>query len=350
MTGKDYGNADGRGTLSCIAFTGKGKILADRLASALGGEAMRCGEPLGLREWTADRFAASRALIFVGAAGIAVRAIAPYVKDKTADPAVVVADEEGRFAIPILSGHLGGANDLARAIGRVCGAVPVLTTATDVNSVFAVDEWARHQNCAIVNTGKIKEISGRLLAGGTVRVYSDWPVAGALPPGIQISEEGDCDMRVSLCAKTGDSSTESRDVLRLVPRIAVLGVGCRRGISQEAIEEAMAVLLTESGLCEQAVCGAATIDLKQNEPGLRAFCAAHKWPLYVYNAEQLREAAGSFASSAFVEQVTGVDNVCERAAVLAAGGPLRLKKRTGNGVAMAVALRPFEPTWRWLDE
>lgn len=350
MTGEDYTDAGGRRKLSCLAFTGKGKLLADRLASALGGEAMRCGDTLGLREWTADRFSVSRALIFVGAAGIAVRAIAPYVKDKTADPAVVVVDEEGRFAIPILSGHLGGANDLARAVGRVCGAVPVLTTATDVNGVFAVDEWARRQNCTIANTGKIKEISGRLLAGGTVRVCSDWPVAGALPPGIQISEEEDCDIRVSLRTKTGETRVDGKDVLQLVPRIAVLGVGCKRGVSQEAIEEAMAAVLAEAGLCEQAVCGAATIDLKKNEPGLQAFCAAHRWPLHIYSAEQLRETAGSFTFSAFVEQVVGVDNVCERAAVLAAGGPLWQKKRTRNGVAMAVALRPYELTWRWQDE
>ena len=326
-----------------IAFTEKGKRLADTLAAALGGEAMRCGEPLGLAEWTAAHFSAADALVFVGAAGIAVRAIAPYVRDKSTDPAVVVVDEAGRFAIPVLSGHLGGANDLARAIGRACGAVPVLTTATDVNGVFAVDEWAKHQNCAIPNVEKVKEVSSLLLADGTVRVRSDWPIEGDPTSGVCMAAEKDYNVLLSL-------RTRGKDVLRLVPRIAVLGVGCKRDTPQETIEAALTAMLGKSSLHEQAICAVATIDLKKNEPGLLAFCAAHGWPLYTYSAAQLQKASGNFSSSAFVERVTGVDNVCERSAVLAAGGPIRWKKVAGNGVAMAVALKPYQPDWRWRDE
>ena len=91
----------------------------------------------------------------------------------------MVLDECGRFAVPILSGHLGGANDLARALAAVCGAVPVITTATDANGVFAVDEWAKHQNCTVLEPERIKLVSGALLAGKTVQFASDWPIAGA---------------------------------------------------------------------------------------------------------------------------------------------------------------------------
>lgn len=332
-------------TPSCIAFTDRGKALADALASALGGVAARCGEPMRLKEWTAAHFRTGNALVFVGAAGIAVRAIAPYLRDKTTDPAVVVVDEGGRFAIPILSGHLGGANDLARSIAKVCGAIPVLTTATDINGVFAVDEWAKRQNCAILNPDKIRIISRRLLAGDTVRVRSDWPIQGEPPAGVAVTEDKDYDICLSVY-KTKDGEA----ALRVVPRIAVLGVGCKRETGREAIEAALTAALDGSGLCREAICGAATIDLKKDEPGLLAFCAAHGWPLTVYNAEQLWQAAGEFSTSAFVETVTGVNNVCERAAVLAAGGPLLRKKHSGNGVALAVALRPYQPTWRWRDE
>ena len=328
---------------SYIAFTGRGKRLADTLAAALGGETMRCGAPLGLAAWTAACFQMGNALVFIGAVGIAVRAIAPHVRDKSTDPAVVVMDERGHFVIPILSGHLGGANDLARAIGRACGAVPVLTTATDVNGVFAVDEWAKHQNCAIPNVEKVKEVSGLLLAGGTVRVRSDWPIAGDTPSGICTTVEKDYHVLLSL-------RTRGKDVLRLVPRIAVLGVGCKRDTPQETIEAALAAMLGKSSLYEQAICAVATIDLKKNEPGLLAFCAAHGWPLYTYSAAQLRKAGGSFTASAFVERVTGVDNVCERSAVMAAGGPIRWEKAAGNGVTTAVALKPYQPDWRWRDE
>ena len=153
-------------TRAYLAFTEKGLALAQKLASALPGTVARCGHGgPGLADWAAEQFAHADALIFVGAVGIAVRAIAPHCRNKAVDPAVVVLDECGHFAVPILSGHLGGANDLARALAAVCGAVPVITTATDANGVFAVDAWARHQNCAVLEPGRIKRVSSRLLAG-----------------------------------------------------------------------------------------------------------------------------------------------------------------------------------------
>ena len=140
-------------TVRLLAFTQKGMELARRLAAELSGEAARCGEGCTLDAWTADAFANADALVYVGAAGIAVRAVAPYAGNKASDPAVVAVDECGRFAVPLLSGHLGGANRLARRIGAVCGALPVITTATDANGAFAVDEWAAHQTGVGKNTG-----------------------------------------------------------------------------------------------------------------------------------------------------------------------------------------------------
>ena len=148
-----------------LAFTEKGMALAHRLARALPGSVSRCGAGgVRLAEWTGTQFAQADALIFVGAVGIAVRAIAPHLKSKTTDPAVVVLDECGRFAVPLLSGHLGGANALARALAEACGAIPVITTATDANGVFAVDEWAKAQGCAVLEPERIKLVSGALLA------------------------------------------------------------------------------------------------------------------------------------------------------------------------------------------
>ena len=178
-------------TRAYLAFTAKGLALAQKLAAAYPGSVTRCGHEAGqvhLADWTARQFAGSDALVFVGAVGIAVRAIAPHCQSKAQDPAVVVLDECGRFAVPILSGHLGGANDLARALAAVCGAVPVITTATDANGVFAVDEWAKHQNCTVLEPERIKLVSGALLAGKTVQFASDWPIAGAPPDGITAGE------------------------------------------------------------------------------------------------------------------------------------------------------------------
>ena len=161
-----------------ISFTEQGQSLAERLAQALDGQAVRCNQGWTLDGWTQEHFQLGNALIFVGAAGIAVRAVAPYVRSKTTDPAVVVVDEMERFAIPLLSGHLGGANELAGKIAAVCGAIPVITTATDLHGLFAVDQWAKKQNCAILNPEGIKKVSGALLAGRRVEVCSPWPIAG----------------------------------------------------------------------------------------------------------------------------------------------------------------------------
>ena len=251
-------------TRAYLAFTAKGLALAEKLAAEYPGSVARCGhEPgqPGLADWTARQFAHSDALIFVGAVGIAVRAIAPHCQSKASDPAVVVLDECGRFAVPILSGHLGGANDLARALAAVCGAVPVITTATDANGVFAVDEWAKRQNCAVLEPERIKKVSGALLAGRTVQFASGWPIAGTPPAGLA-EDAAAPELALTLCP--------AGDALHLVPRIGVLGVGCKRGTGADTLAEAFAAFCAENRLAPQCITAAASIDLKQNEAGLLA--------------------------------------------------------------------------------
>ena len=330
-------------TVNCayLAFTAKGLALAQQLAQTCPGSVSRCG--LGgvtLAGWTAQQFAAADALVFVGAAGIAVRAIAPHCQSKATDPAVVVLDECGRFAVPLLSGHLGGANDLARRLAAACGAVPVITTATDANGLFAVDEWAKKQNCAVWETPRIKFVSGALLAGKTVRYASPWAIAGTPPAGVAEAEEpSGADFALTM--------TPQGNALHLIPRIGVLGVGCKRGTTAAQLEAAFAAFCADTNLAPVGITAAASIDLKQNEPGLLEFCRSHGWPVSFYSAAQLRAVPGTFSASRFVQGVTGVDNVCERAAVLASGGTLLLPKYAHTGVTFAAAVRPFAPDWRW---
>ena len=328
-------------TRAYLAFTAQGLALAQKLAAALPGTVDRCGkEGVSLSDWTARQFARCDALIFVGAAGIAVRAIAPHCRSKATDPAVVVVDECGHFAIPVLSGHLGGANDLARAIAACCGAVPVITTATDANGLFAVDEWAKRQDCRVLEPERIKRVSGALLAGQSVFFWSEFPVTGAVPEGIRrVDSQTSAGFALTVCP--------AGDALHLVPKIGVLGIGCRRGTTAEQLEEAFAGFCAWYALTPQCITAAASIDLKQNEAGLLDFCARHGWKVSFFSAEQLRCAPGQFTPSPFVQSVTGVDNVCERSAVLASGGTIRIPKQAGGGVTFALALRPYAPDWRW---
>ena len=322
-------------TRAYLAFTDTGLALARRLADALPGSVDRCGSGgVSLAGWTALQFAQSDALVFVGAVGIAVRAIAPYCRSKASDPAVVVLDECGRFAVPVLSGHLGGANDLARALAAVCGAVPVITTATDAHGIFAVDEWAKHQNCTVLEAERIKHVSSKLLAGQSVRFAAEFPVQGTPPAGVDPARTpAEADFALTL--------SPAGDALHLVPRIGVLGIGCRRGISREAVEEAIGKVFAENRLDPAAILGVFSIDLKEHEPGLLAACAAHGWPAHFYSASQLQAVPGEFTGSDFVRAVTGVENVCERAAFLDAER-LLVKKTACDGVTVAVAAEHWE--------
>ena len=281
-------------------------------------------------------------IVFVGAAGIAVRAVAPYLAGKAYDPAVIVIDEAGRFVIPVLSGHLGGANELAERLADGLGAQAVVTTATDGRGVFAVDNWARDNGCTVLDPPNIKYVSGALLRGETVGVRSDFPVDGRLPAHISL----DADVESGFAIGFDTKAAPFAHTLHLVPRIVYAGIGCRRGTDAGKIETAVQEALAAVGVPPTAVCGAASIDIKKDEPGLLLFCETHGLALATFPAETLRQAAGDFTPSAFVAETVGVDNVCERAAVCAAGGGrLLCRKTVRDGVTVALAARDFRVTF-----
>ncbi|MBQ3301940.1 MAG: cobalamin biosynthesis protein [Eggerthellaceae bacterium] len=358
--------------IAVIAFTEQGCRLACRLADGLrasenGAHEVSVAGPARFAEacgvdayeslaiWTRESFAARDALVFVSATGIAVRAIAPFVKDKFHDPAVVSVDECGLFAVPLLSGHVGGANDLARQVALILGAQPVISTATDVNGLFAVDEWAREQGLAICERAIAKEISAALLAGEAVGFASDFPVEGTVPAGVVLlagqaqDEAGETDRAVTPSQDadsphlgfhvTCDESSQPFDrTLHLVPRIVTVGAGYHRDQPTEDLRTCIDVALAQANVSPRAVSILSSINLKADEPAFREIAESTGWQLRFYTAEQLNAVPGDFESSEFVRSVTGTDNVCERAA-LAEGGTLLQGKTKAEGATAAVALR-----------
>lgn len=323
-----------------FAFTERGKSTAKRVAVALGGN-MEMFAPARL---AGDGFAAYAgslpefvgtvfdrdALIFVGAAGIAVRAVAPHAASKRSDPAVICMDEAGCFVIPLLSGHIGGANALARRLADGLGATAVITTATDVNGRFSVDAWATVHGMAITSMALAKRVSAEILTGD-IPFYTDGTRPGALANGLVWGDGGD----LGVCVSVRDLKP-FRDTLLLVPRALRLGIGCRRGTAGEAVEAAVRKVLSENKLRIEAVAGVGSIDVKSDEAGLLECCQGHGWPVRFYSAAQLNAVAGSFSKSEFVKNTVGVDNVCERAAA-AFGGRIIVQKTALNGVTVAVA-------------
>lgn len=282
-----------------------------------------------------ESFAESELMVFVGSCGIAVRKIAPFVHDKRTDPAVLCVDELGTFVIPLLSGHIGGANALARRLAEDLHATPVITTATDINRKFSVDTWATENGCVLSSMKLAKAVSAAILEWD-IPLKSDFPITGSLPNGVISGETGNLGIYLTLSDKEPFENT-----LRLIPKVLHLGIGCRRGIEKEGIERAVTQVFNENGLDFRAVQSAASIDLKKDEEGLLSFCKEHSIPIRFYTAEELEAVPGEFTPSSFVQKVTGVDNVCERSALIGAE-TIIVKKTACHGVTVAVARKKWE--------
>lgn len=331
--------------LAIICFTRKGaalcrKIMKKTEKTSYQWEGYSAKEVTGLTfvaslsQWMTEVFEKTDGIVFIGACGIAVRTVAPFIKDKMTDPAVVVLDEGGNFVISLLSGHMGGANALAMELAKIVGATPVITTATDVNNRFAVDVWAKKQDMWIGSMTAAKHISAAVLEGNQIGVKSDFPV-GNLPEGF--TETNDCNLGISI--SLDEKKQPFQETLALVPKIVFLGMGCRKGTPLEKIEALAMQVLTERHISIFAVQAVCSIDLKQEELGILEFCKKYGWHFVTFTKEELQKTEGIFSASSFVESKVGVDNVCERAAVLACGGKLLVQKTAKDGVTVAVAIK-----------
>ncbi len=338
--------------VSIISFTQKGADLASQIARLLNttGDEATCACGFGdnktnYKSWTSEQFNTSDALVFVGACGIAVRAIAPHVQHKTLDPAVVVVDELGQHAISLLSGHIGGGNKLTSKIAQGINANAVITTATDVNNLFAVDTWAASQNMCVINPEKIKRVSSKILSGGDVSVWSEFNIDGQMPAHLKpATTPHDADVIVSVHSHFGDGFDLQTPALLLAPKILVLGIGCKRGTPKEHIQSCFLEVCKREHLNTEVFCKLATIDIKANEEGLCAFARDYNLEMCCFDAASLKACEGQFHSSSFVEKTVGVDNVCERS-VVAAGAKLIVRRYANNGVTIAIGQLDTNLKW-----
>lgn len=305
-----------------------------------------------LTEWTGEQMKEHRSLLFIGACGIAVRAIAPFLTDKLNDMPVLVMDEQGRFVIPILAGHVGGANELALSLAERMGSTPVITTATDLNHCFAVDLFARRNALHIVNKDGIAKVSSRILAGeevtmaveeGHLREEEAQTLRGRrgsrktnIPEGIRlVSTEAPVDILVA------PASYGQGRLLTLRPKEYVIGIGCKRGKAAEQIDHFVNRALKESGISMEQVAAFASIDRKKDEEGILWMSSHYGISFVTCSAEELQQVEGNFHASEFVKSQVGVDNVCERAALRFSGpgGTLITGKQAEDGITVAIAKR-----------
>lgn len=307
------------------------------------------------------------AIVFVTASGIAVRSVAEHLTHKSKDPAIVCMDECSKHVISLVSGHAGGANALTQMLADVMWATPVITTATDVEGQFSIDDYAREHNLVVTDWAKAKAISAEVLAAGAepVRVneaevlqeeekYACGICKEQKSTGIDMGkiENDGCENGIDVqrlqigsyqVVITPQDVSVDAQTLQLIPRCIVAGVGCKKGMPVDKIEHAVQEAFAKAGLRIEALCAVASIDLKKEEVGLQEFCEIRNVPFETYAAEELQAVPGTYSASEFVSGVTGVDNVCERSAVKYASehgandGELLLRKQAQDGVTVALA-------------
>ena len=363
--------------LSMISFTENGKHLSERVAKLLDRELeirLYAKFAAGIEDdiysdilfvktsvgdWAKERMQEQDALLFIGACGIAVRAVAPFLTDKLHDVPVLVMDEKGKYVIPILSGHMGGANDLANHIAEKTGAEPVITTATDLNKKFAVDLFAKRNSLYIANKDGIAKVSSKVLAEKEITMsieagheipFGDTSMSQKRDKNREIIGE-ESGIRLVPYPPVGfvDVIVTSKDdmfdaSLLLKPREYVIGIGCKKGKKVNEIDDLILKTLKKKGISIIQIFALSSISQKRDEQGIIEWCRKEGIPFITYTAEELQEVDGNFTKSLFVKDQVGVDNVCERAAVKACGedGKLILPKVAENGMTIAIARREWK--------
>ncbi len=290
-------------------------------------------------------------LIFISAVAVAVRAIAPCLQGKDKDPAIVVIDDQSRFAISLLSGHLGGANEATGKIAHLLGACPVVTTATDNHGVTAFDNLARNLGWKLENLPDLKKISAALLEEKEIYIYSErplhYPLSGTIrivsnPEELQSAVNGYVLISSRLDPLPG-CPPFPHIILR--PCSIVAGVGCRRDISAAAIIRAVERAFARAGLSLSSLSCLATGEFKAQEAGLISAAAHFRVPLKIFTRGEIAAALGNSPQSTFVEKQVGVGAVAEPCAKLGSGGgPLLLEVQRGKGITVALSESPSFPT------
>ncbi|RLB02839.1 MAG: cobalamin biosynthesis protein CbiG [Deltaproteobacteria bacterium] len=340
--------------IAVYALTRKGAQLAKSIARELGSDLFlhkRCGTSEhtvqfeSLRKLVSTTFSRYSNHVFIAATGIVVRVIAPLISSKDRDPAVVVLDQNGRFCISLLSGHLGGANELARKIASITGGEPVITTATDIEGLPAIDLIAMERNFAIANPDAIKVINAAILDGENIQIYDTEDRLGLRKGNTGLSLDwlgNEKDWKSGMPGIWVSYTEKSPEPAQLVlhPRCLVVGIGCNKGTRAEEVLDAINNVFRSHGLATSSLLYLSSIEAKKNEAGLIEAARQLKVTVKFFAPEELEQVDVPNPSD-MAKKYVGAKSVCEAAAMLAADqGKLIVPKKIFRNVTVAVALAP----------
>ena len=341
--------------LAYFYVTEQGKQLSEQIQKVLGGT---CYGKENLKENIGMAMKEYEGIVFVMATGIVIRMIAPYIVHKTKDPAIVVLDQKGEYCISLLSGHLGGANELAKQVAHITKGRPVITTATDVEQVLAFDVFAKEHQMAIENIEQLKYISSALLQKKIVQVVCEREeikeVLKQAPVQFvdKITEEHGVvispyvskewgDRTVSMDEKMTEKSMEQH-ILYLRPKVITVGIGCKKNRDKTGVKEALESLLREENLSPLSLKQLTTIPRKEKEEAVQYLLKEYQIPLNIQtetSIQQLDLEQIGIAQSAFVHQTVGVASVSTACAYLSSnGGKILVDKRKFQGFTLSLSM------------
>lgn len=317
--------------IGIISVTEKGDLLGEQIRSSMSGD-LYCKskiEDFSLDRITEICFEKFTSIIFIGSTGIAVRAIAKYLKGKEVDPAVVVVDVCNKFSISLVSGHLGGANRLAKKVSEILNNTLVITTATDNMEVIAPDMIAVENSLLIEDLKKAKNIASRMVNGKEVHFKDDENYIEC-PKGYTATE-----MLVDNTVWVTNKADEEKDVLKLIRKNIVLGIGCRRNTDYEKMYDFVRSTLAENNIDLRAVKLIASIDVKKDEKAILQLKDNLNCMTKFFSKEEILAVESKYEGSDFVKSIVGVSAVSEPVIELSSAS-LKVSKLKRDGITLAI--------------
>ncbi len=331
--------------IACLSFTDSGELIGERLKKSKNYEINHIRNKSiegGIKTIVHDLWANYDCLVFISATGIACRFIASYIKDKNQDPAVLVIDDLGRFSISLLSGHIGGANELAEKLGELIGALPVITTASDARGFQSLDLFAKENNYYIENMKSITKLTALMVNKKKIGFYTSVNKISDYTNLVLIEDLEDLNkpqvdglIMVSHQLSVEDLIQGQKPYGLLRPKVINIGIGCRKGVSADRIIRAIGEALETNDLSPNSIKSIGTIEVKKNEQGLIEAGEYYNRELKIFTIDEIRKVEDRFKKSLFVKKSVGVYSVSEPCAYLL-GGKFILRKAIYDGITISI--------------
>ncbi|MDO5301289.1 MAG: cobalt-precorrin 5A hydrolase [Tissierellia bacterium] len=331
--------------IALLTFSERGRALGERLAAGREGWELygrSLGRPVG-REDFGKLWGRYDGFLFIGSVGITVRYIAPHLQGKDRDPAVCTVNDSGEFVISVLSGHLGGANELAREIAQSIGAVPVITTASESRGFQSLDLFARAQGYAIERLSELTAVATAMVDGKPVAFYSELPATPDYPQLKRVSSmEEALEWDYSIVVSSRISQRGAHASAHLKPKNLHLGLGARKDAPFPELSALLEETLLEADLSILSIKDMASIDVKKEEGALLALSQKYQLPFYTFPPEELAPLEDGLEVSEFVRKTVGVGSVSGTSA-LKLGGELIVEKAARGGFTLSITREAEAP-------